>query len=408
MSFHSGRVTFCRFRCSGSAPQTVDEGLLTALGEHAFRESGIGAPGEVEAGWTTGEHIFDTEFAYEKNGYGTGLLFALRLDTNKVPGEVKRAYQKINEQTAAAGNPSGFASKLQKRDAADDAARQIHADLAAGRFRRSKSIPVLWDLSSRVVYCGATGNTILEQMGRLFHETFSLDLEYLSSGVLAGEALARAKRTRDYEDLMPSPFTDPPPQAGPDYEDADGPGDVTIPLVPWVAKSVDQKDFLGNEFAIWLWWLTETASGAVHVTDPGGREFEAVLAIDKTLDMDCAWEVRGKQTLRGDGPTRLNEAREALATGKWPRKIGMVLSDGEHQWDLTLQTDRMIVSAATLPDLPDAQGPRDVVEGRLQLIGALARTLDSMYARFLTDRTAGGWATTRQKIREWIKTRRRR
>ena len=116
MSFHSGRVTFCRFRCAGSAPKSVDEGLLTALGERAFRESGIGAPQEIEGGWTTGEHIFDTEFTYEKNGYGDALLFALRLDTNKVPGEVKRAYQKINEQTAAAENPSGFASKLQKRE----------------------------------------------------------------------------------------------------------------------------------------------------------------------------------------------------------------------------------------------------------------------------------------------------
>src|SRR5690606_23441163 len=82
MSFHSGRVTFCRFFANGDGPTTADDTALATLAEHSFQETEIGAPDAVESGWTTGEHLFDTQFTYEKNGYGNAMLFALRIDTH--------------------------------------------------------------------------------------------------------------------------------------------------------------------------------------------------------------------------------------------------------------------------------------------------------------------------------------
>lgn len=410
MSFQSGRVGFCRFRVTGDAPTAVDEAALSILKEHKFQESDIGAPEEIESGFITGEHLFDTQFSYEKNGFGPGsnmMLFAVRIDTHKVPADVKQAYRKINEQAAAAGNPSGFASKGQKREAADLAGRQIHEDLASGKFRKSKIVPVLWDLSRRTMYCAATGNAIVEEITRLFRRSFSVDIELLSAGRLAGEFFSSTGRTRDWEDLHPSPFTAPPAEAHDDFEDADGPRDSAIPAVPWCAQGVDLKDFLGNEWLIWLWWRAEAMEGAVPVRAADGRAGEAFITIDKALDMDCAWGVRGKQTLRGEGPTRLSEAGEALANGKWPRKVGLILSDGEHQWDLTLQADRALVSSAALPEITEAQSPRELVEARLDLLRALADTLDGMYTTFLAERSSGKWAGTRASIKQWIIDRRK-
>ena len=134
---------------------------------------------------------------------------------------------------------------------------------------------------------------------------------------------------------------------------------------------------------------------------------EAFVAIDKTLDMDCAWGAAGKQSLRGDGPTRLVEAGDALLTGKWPRKLGLILSDGEHQWELTLQGDRMLVSAAALPEIEDAEGPRELTETRLLLTRRLSDTLDALYARFIALRSGSSWPATRESIGQWIKDRRR-
>jgi hypothetical protein len=423
MSFQSGRVSYCRFRVHAApgsgAPTVVDETCLSILSENAFCETEIGTPDEVEVGWVTGDHILDTRFSFEKNGFGAStpgsvpggvLLAAMRIDTHKVPADVKQAYRKINEQAAAAENPSGFASKMQKKEAAKLAGRQMREDLAAGRFRRSKMVPVLWDFANQTLYCGATSNAILENLAKLMKQSFAVDVDYLSAGTLASHLLRSRGHGRDYEDLKPSTFTTPPEAARQDHDDAEyieGPRDMSVPMVPWVVQSVDLKDFLGNELLIWLWWQTELNDGVVKVTLDHGRTAEFFVAIDKALDMDCAWDATGKQTLRGHAPTRLPEAAEALAEGKWPRKLGLILSDGEHQWELTLQGDKMIVSSAGLPEIPEADGPRELMDARIMLMSSLDRALDAMYETFLRLRVSGTWPGVKRSISEWIRHRRR-
>ncbi len=242
MPFHSGSVTYTRLRVvDRNAPQRVDDALFQTLRDHAFQEREIGAPDEVEVGFITGEHLLDTQFSYEKNGYGDAgelLLIALRIDTHKVPADVKQAYRKINEQAAAGGNPSGFASKAQKRDAQEQAGRQVQEDLAAGKYRKSKMIPLVWDLARGVIYLGATSNVAIEQLTRLMRDAFNVEIELQSAGRLASDLFHAARRTRDFEDLHPSPFTDPPKDALADPE-IDG----SVPSVPWCAQRRGPEGF---------------------------------------------------------------------------------------------------------------------------------------------------------------------
>lgn len=411
MAFTSGRVSYCRLFVQGDAPRSVDETFLSILKEHRFQEMDIGVPDEPEVGWITPEHLFDTQFSYEKVGFGVPgeavALLAMRVDTHNVPAEVKRAYRKINEQAVAAGNPSGFASKADKRDAADTAADQVREDLSSGKYRRSKMVPVMWDLGRGVLYLGATGGTATEQLARLVRQSFGVEVDVVTAGSLAGRLLRERGEGRDYEDLKPTPFTPPPSAARRAADDAEGApvGDLSTPLCPWVATSIDLKDFLGNEFLIWLWWLTEAHEGLVRVHEPLTAELEAAVLIDASLDMDCAWGATGKQTLRGDGPTRLVEAGDALKTGKWPRKLGLILSDGEHQWELALHGDRMTIGSASLPDIDEAPGPRELVDARLELTRQLSDTLDALYTRFLTDRTGPGWSAQRERLATWVRDR---
>ncbi|MEM1026865.1 MAG: hypothetical protein AAGJ38_02165 [Planctomycetota bacterium] len=403
MPFDSGRVTFCRFAVTGDAPTSVDDAVLSILQEHRFRETEVGAPEEIESGFVTPEHLLDTRFTYEKVGFGSAsaggarMLVGVRIDTHKVPSEVKRAYRVMNEQTAAGDNPSGYATKGQKQEARELADRQVREDLAKGMYRKSKVVPVLWDFASRSVYCGASGTTVIEQVVRLFRQSFAVQLELLSAGVAAGELLRSQGRTRDYEDVIPSSFTKPPAEAG----QGDEAGRVAgAPDLPWIAKAVDLKDFLGNELLLWLWWQTETKEGAISI--PGG---EAFLAIDRSLDLDCAWGLGGKVSVRGDTPTRLRESAEALRTGKWPRKAGLLVSDGSQQWELTLQGDPWTVGSAKLPEVPDAQSPRELTEARLELTVILGRLLDGLYSAFLEKRMSASWPSQRDTIRTWIRTR---
>ncbi len=247
-------------------------------------------PDEVEVGFTTGVHLFDTQFTYEKNGYGSqarGLAhFALRLDTHKVPADVKKAYKVMNEQAAASASPTGFVSKSEKREARETASEQVREELASGKYRKSKVIPVLWDFVGQTLYCGASGTTVIEHLSRLMRQSFAVELENLSAGVLAGNLIKAQGRSRDYEDLQPSAFTAAPdaPRRGEDDE-ASSLSAHGLPVLPWIAKSVDLKDYLGNEFLLWLWWHGERDKDTPTIeTEAAGPVF---VAMTKALDMDC-------------------------------------------------------------------------------------------------------------------------
>lgn len=418
MSFHSGRVSFCRFAVVGDAPLSVDETALATLKDHAFAASEIGSPDQVEAGFITGAHLYDTQFSYESNAYGNPpgslLLFALRLDTHQVPGEVKQAYRAIEEQAVAAGNPSGFASRAQKRDAMDMVDRKLHDEIAEGKYRKSKSIPVLWDLASKQLYLGATSNVAIEQISKLMSFAFAVDLRLLTAGTFAEDVYAGNKR--DFEDLSPSQFTAPPKDAreAGEGEEGDLPKDIAVPLTPWVHASVSTRDFLGNELLIWLWWKLESGENVISIPalsegKKTGKQHRLAVVIDRSLDMDCAWDATGKQSLRGPKPTHLPEAGEALAAGKWPRKVGVILADAddEAQWELSLQGDKWLVSGAALPKVEEATSPREITDLRLQSTLRLAAMIDGLYLTFLAERMDNTWPTKRETIREWIKTRRK-
>src|SRR4051794_13039918 len=138
MGFSSGSVSFRRFTVVGEQPDQIDQNLLDRLAANALRPGEVGVPEEIEYGWSGGGHILDEQFTFELNVYGDTLFFALRLDTNKVPGELRRAYAAIEEESVAATNPSGFIAKNQKRDVKDSVRRKVDDDLRSGRFRRSK------------------------------------------------------------------------------------------------------------------------------------------------------------------------------------------------------------------------------------------------------------------------------
>src|SRR5579859_195751 len=133
MSFASGSVSFRRFAVLGDAPNSPNEKLLEKLAELALKPSDIGLPEEVEYGWSGGRHVLDAQFSFEHNVYADALHFALRIDTNKVPGELKRAWQAMEEEAVAKENPSGFISKSQKRQVKDSIRRKIDDELRSGR-----------------------------------------------------------------------------------------------------------------------------------------------------------------------------------------------------------------------------------------------------------------------------------
>src|SRR5437763_4847142 len=117
MGFLSGRVSFVRYRVSGRSPKMFGPEHLERLDAHAIGKQRIASADGVEAGWIAGDHVLDTRFDLAKNVVNDTLHFALRLDAQKEPTDLLRAYLQVELEGKAAGNPSGLPSARQKREA---------------------------------------------------------------------------------------------------------------------------------------------------------------------------------------------------------------------------------------------------------------------------------------------------
>ena len=372
MPFAAGSLSFQRFAVVGKAPKAVDQDLLDKAQEHRLRESGD----EEDHGWTGGRHLLDAEFSFENNVFIDCLHLGLRHDTNRPPADLRRAYAAMEEKAATAGE--GFVSKADKKDARDAADRRLQDEAKTGRFRRSRMAAVLWDLEQGVLY-GPASATLQAKLADLFDRTFGLSLVPLTAGNLALRRLESTGRRRDYEDARPTRFAEQEGEA--DY--------------PWATKVGGGKDWIGNEFLLWLWHAAEHDGGGIEVKDGIVTAF-----VDKSLDLDCAFGQTGRGTLRGDGPGRMPEARHALRVGKAPRKLGLVL-DGPAAYSLALAGETLAVSGLALPDV-DADSPRVAFEERVGHLRDFARTLDALFDAFLAHRAGGSWAPRVRSIRDWI------
>lgn len=386
MGFPSGSVSFRRFVVSGKGADAVGQKHLDLLEAHVLKPGEFGVPEEEEWGWCGGRHVLDAKFSFDHNVFNDCLHFALRVDTNRFPGAMKKAYEAMEEDAVAATTQNGFVSKAQKKDVKDLVNKRIEEELKSGKFRRSKLVQVLWDLPNNTVYSTASGGSF-EKLADLFERTFELKLEPMSSGTIALAQCEKKGKRREYEDTRPTRFA-----AGPA-------GDGQHPDYPWVSKGAEPKDFLGNEFLLWLWHEADHRNGTIKVEGGG----EVAILVDKTLDLDCSYGQTGRDMLKGDGPGRMPEAMDGLRSGKVPRKVGLVLDINRHQYALTLGGESLAVNGLQIPEIEEADTPRVVFEERVTLLRDFCGGLDDLFAAFLKLRVGGSWESHSAQIKKWIK-----
>jgi hypothetical protein len=373
-----------RFVVSGDQPKTVDQSILDALDANKLAPAEDGVPPDVEYGWSGGRHVLDGHFDFEKNVFNDAVAFALRVDTNRVPAELRQAYQIMEEESVAAANPSGFISRKQKKDVKETLGRKLDDELRSGKFRRSKLTPILWDFPTATVYSPATASAG-EKLMELFERTFGMELTAISSGSLAMRSLDAEHRRRDYEDLRPTRFV---------LGEA---GESQFPEYPWTSKAAQPKDFLGNEFFLWLWHEADQTDATIK-TERG----EVTVFIDRALDLDCAYGQSGRDSLRSAGPTRMPEAMDALRSGKVPRKMGLIVESTGSQYSFTFNAETLAIASAKLPEVEEADTPRVLFEERIAQMRDLWAAIDSLFEVFLKTRTSGTWETQTKAIRKWI------
>lgn len=380
MGFFSGRVTFVRFHVNCPSPGMFGPEHLERLEAQVIGKQRLAAADGVEAGWIAGDHILDTRFDLAKNIVNDTLHFALRVDTNKLPSDLLRAYTQVDLQGLAKTNPSGLPSARQKREAKESARERLEDEAKDGRFLKRKAYPVLWDAPSNELLVGTSSVTALDRLHTLFEQTFGVNFEPLSAGRQAFRLAEVRQQTRGVDDAKPAPFL---------------PG-VSSAEVAWLPDETN-RDFLGNEYLLWLWFMLDSETDTIPLTDKS----EVALMLSRTLTLECPRGVSGKETISSDGPTRLPEARRAIQSGKLPRKVGITMVRHDQQYELTLSAESLAIGGARLP-ATEADDDRGCLEERVTQLRHLLETLDLLYDTFAERRASEAWAKELGKMQKWL------
>jgi hypothetical protein len=382
MGFFNGRVTFARYHVSGRAPGQFGPETLDKLAENQIGKQKVSSADGVEVGWIAGDHILDTRFDLAKNIVNDTLQFAMRVDMQKLPADLLRAYMQVELEGLAASNPSGLPSARQKREARANARERLENEAKDGRFLRRKAIPVLWDRLSNELLVGSTSITAIDRLLELFQKTFDRKLTPLNAGQQAFRLAEAHQQTRNVDDANPANFV---------------PG-VTPNEVAWLADEAS-RDFLGNEFLLWLWYVLDAHSDSIELADKS----EVTVMLARTLALECPRGQTGRESIQSDGPSRLPEARRAIQAGKLPRKAGLTVVRHDKQYELTLHAESLAVASAKMPP-PEGEEERARLDERVTILRELIETLDLLYDVFCRMRISSDWSTELGKVQKWLQS----
>jgi hypothetical protein len=380
MGFYTGRVSFGRHRVGGRRIKMFGPEHVEKLTAHAIGKARIMAGDGVEAGWTAGDHILDTRFDLAKNIVNDTLHFAIRIDQQKIPADLLRAYTQVELEGVAASNPSGLPSARQKREARDNAKDRLEEEARDGRFLRRKAYPLLWDARSQELWVSTTSAAVLDRLHTLFQQTFGSGFEPLGAGRQAFLLAEAREQTRAVDDAAPAPFIP----------------NISPSALAWVPDEAS-RDFLGNEFLLWLWYLLDSETDTLKLED----DSEVAVMLARTLTLECPRGQTGKESITSDGPTRLPEARRAIQSGKLPRKIGLTLVRHDKQYELTLQAETLAVGSAKLPAV-EGEEERARLDERIDILRHLVETLDLLYNQFGKVRAGELWQKELGKMQKWL------
>ncbi|MCR9292166.1 MAG: hypothetical protein NXI32_05570 [bacterium] len=380
MPFLSGSLAFERFHVSGFDQKAFCDEDIAKLERFASGQSATSSNDNVRVGFLGGEHLFDQHFDLGKNVINGALHAAIRIDTNDVPSAIRKAWLKMELAALTQDNGSRRPTKAQRQEAKDAVEARCEAEIATGKYHRMQSYPILWDLQTSILYIAGSGAAVIGHCTDLIERTFEVELSRITAGTTALDWARTTNHFDAVDDLVPETFIP----------------ERSVSEVAWTNEHSTNPDFLGNEFLLWLWFTLENETDTIGL----GDESEVTAMLTKTLTLECPLGEFGKETISAESPVQLSEARQAIRSGKLPRKSGMTLVRDGQQFDLVLQAEMLAISGAKI-HLADDDDPHDLDE-RINSIRRLAETVDLLFQAFCGVRVGKAWPETRNKISHWL------
>lgn len=384
MGFLAGGTTFSRYRISNDHTGEFGDEHLATLAEYAIGADKVDLAESAAMGFTAGEHLFDTQFALEKNIIGEALHFGIRTDSVAVPGPIKNAWMKIELAGIMGDKLGGRPSKAQREEAKAAVDARCDAEAKKGNYLRMSETSVLWDAATETIFISSNSEKANEGYLDLLTRAFGIEFTRVTSGRLAFEYADEAKKLDDLYAITPTMFL-------PDTGSAE---------IVWWNGMADNYDYLGNEFLLWLWWKWDTGIDTISLSD----DSEVTGMFARSLSLDCPRAEHGKESISSESPVALPEAAMAIRMGKLPRKAGLMLIRNGEQYDFNLQSETFGVGAGRISNPGGINdGPKELTD-RIESIRQMADTLDFLFEQFCIQRIGKAWHKESKQLTEWLQS----
>ncbi|MCD6305575.1 MAG: hypothetical protein J7M32_04720 [Deltaproteobacteria bacterium] len=160
--------------------------------------------------------------------------------------------------------------------------------------------------------------------------------------------------------------------------------------------------FLGREFLLWLWFMSETGKGIFDLGEKGKAE----IWLDGKITLQSETD-RGVETVTCTGEDlTMKEARFALAEKKDIREATVKLALGDNEWSFVLDSVWMNFRSFKTPRvMNDAkEDPDGLFYEKAFLIEEAVSAVDQIYSAFLKRRLSPEWQSQdRAAVGRWIR-----
>lgn len=378
MPFLAGSLAFERFWVSGFEGPFSEE-HIELLGKHAAGRKAPTSDEAMQVGFLGGSHLFDYEFEYAKNIIHQALHCGVRIDSNQIPSAIRNAWLQMELTALLKESGNDRPTKAQRKEAKEAVEQRCEVEAQSGKYRKEQPFPMLWDFNNEMLYFGGSAGNASGHCLDLVESVFGVEARHVSSGWIAQQWALEAEREAEMDAITPTDFL----------------SNQGVSQVAWANEHSTCPDFLGNEFLLWLWWTLENDTDTFELAD----STKAVVMLTKTLSLECPRGEFGKETISAESPIALPEAKQAIRTGKLPRKAGLAVISNGRQYDLVLQAESFAISSAKikLEEEEDFQ-----VEDRIDAIRQLASTIDGLFHLFCDRRTSKNWVRDQDGIHQWL------
>ena len=385
MSILSNTVSVCQFQVAGSLPTgDLFEWAAERLAKNRFQPIDQTAA-ESSFGWVhfddPNENTFSVPAAFCRDHY---LVFTLRWDQRCVPSAILRNHIKKVEDEFLAANPGLRRVPKQKRVELREA---IRGALFARTLPSPSTYDAVWDTRTGWV----TFTSLSPKIWGLFEDHFRNTFDSLHLMMI--HPFSRAQRVVS-DHLRPA------------LEKANrgATGDVL--------DLIQDNEWIGWDFLMWLLYQTMTESSNYTVNQPGpaleGAPFVAYLN-DRLILLGGGEGAIQKVSIVGP-QDRFSEVRAALQSGKQITEATLYLEKEEEIWKMTLKG--MMFHFASLKSPPvkverdnlteEANEKEAVFYERMSLLEKGFQLFDSLYGAFLRERLGKEWIEKERNIREWL------